>query len=185
MGWKSVLFYAIVSISSGVLSANAARPANSIDAHELQKEFGRAQDLTLVHKSAELPADGEEKLAHLARSGVLSPSGQPLADIGMDWSTDDVKLPNLPWGQHLFSAVSDRLIAIVFITGGSTVDYHLVLAPRKSGSYCWFHVPPLHPANLRLSVIQQFIRPDRDQTLDNSPKCEPNFVDERTPKLSK
>lgn len=169
--WQAVL----LATAASVLAACQSGPAHagtSFDPVELQKNFGRAKNLELITRAADIPADGQRMLAVLAGNGVLSPeSAKPLAEMGMDWSSGDAKIGDLPWGQHQFSAVSDHLVAILFVTGGWEVHYNLLLAPRDSSEFCWFSVPSLHPSNLRLSVLQDLVRPDRDQTISKTPEC--------------
>ncbi len=161
-----------IAVSLGACQSLSSQTTGSFDPLELQTSFGRAKDLELVTKVSEIPPDGQQKLASLAApGGTGSPLGA-LADIGMDWSSSDVRLPGLPSGQHLFSAVSDQLVAIVFVTGGTDVQYNLILARRNAEDFCWFRIPLLHPSNLRLSVLQELVRPDRDQTTSRTPECQ-------------
>lgn len=164
----SVLFVALVDASCG-WTAEAAEP---IDERELQLAFARAENLSLVTSLAELPTDGQKKLAHLAEYGSLADAAQPLADMGGEWSPSDAKIEGLPRGQHLFSAVSDQILAILFVTGGVEIEYSLMLARRHASSYCLIRLTPLHPSNLRLSVIQQFVHPGKDRTQGPPAKCE-------------
>jgi hypothetical protein len=145
--------------------------ANDFRPEALQKSFGHASDLKLITSVADIPEDGRRNLETLLQQQAFSSSMMPLADIGMEWSYSDAKFPNLPWGQHRFTAMSDLLIAIVFVTGGSEIRYNVILAPRNSPDFCLFNIPSLHESNLRLSVVQDFLRPDRDQTISRTPVC--------------
>jgi hypothetical protein len=44
--------------------------------------------------------------------------------------------------------------------------------PVDSDDFCWFRIPALHPSNLRLRVVQDFVRSDRDQTISRTPDCQ-------------
>lgn len=167
-----VLGCAALAACRAISVAGQAMDQQQWDPLELQQAFGRAKDLKLVTSVSDIPVDGRDKLAHLALYGPLSGETEPLADIGMEWSPGDAMIPGLPSGQHRFTAVSDELLAIMFVTGGTDIEYRLIVAPRNSRTFCLFRIPPLHPSNLRLSVVQQFIRPDRDQTLSKTPKCQ-------------
>ena len=164
---------ALLAFVTLVASACQSGPAHaeSFDSRELQKTFGRAKSLQLINRVSDIPADGQQMLVALTEGGMLSATTEPLADIGMDWSSGDAKIAGLPWGQHLFSAMSGELIAVLFVTGGQEVRFNLLLAPRNSTDFCWFRIPPLHSSNLRLSVVQNFVRPDRDQTISKTPDC--------------
>lgn len=168
-GCETALFV-LIGLALGSQSESAH--SESFEPVDLQKAFGRAKDLKLIVRVSDIPIDGQQLLATLADSGMLSSSTtQPLADIGMDWSSSDAQIAKLPRGQHLFSALSEQVVAVLFMTGGAEVRYNLILAPRNSSDFCWFRIPPLHPSNLRLSVLQDFVRPDRDQTISKTPDC--------------
>ena len=102
-----------------VTRAGPAEDAGSqFDPIQLQLEFGRASDLTLINRVADIPSDGRDKLDHFGSFAMLSPT-IPLADIGMDWSSSDSRMENLSWGQHRFTAISSSVLAIIFVTGGA------------------------------------------------------------------
>jgi len=165
-------FLQSLSVILGVgLFARAIDAADSFSPEALQKAFGRANDLELIMSVADIPEDGQQKLKAITQQNAMPKSTIPLADIGMDWSSGDAKISNLPLGQHRFTAVSDLLIAIVYVTGGTEIRYNVILAPRNSPDFCWFSIPTLHESNLRLTVVQDFLRPDRDQTISRTPEC--------------
>jgi len=166
------LIAGIVAIGIAVSpSLQSAQLKAGFDTRELQKTFARAKKFELITSVADIPEDGQRMLNAMTLYHLLSPAPRVLADMGMDWSGGDAKLPNLPWGQHHFSAVSSEFVAIVFATGGTQVDYHLILAPRNQASFCWFRLPTLGPRDLRVSVVQDFVRPDRDQTVAKTLDC--------------
>ncbi|WP_129646112.1 hypothetical protein [Peristeroidobacter agariperforans] len=167
----TILFTLTSAMSGACLFVPGVDAASGFSPEALQTAFGQANDLKLIMSVAGIPEDGQQKLQTLFRQQAASPTTIPLAEIGMDWSSSDAKIPNLPWGQHRFTAVSDSLIAIVFVTGGSDIRYNVILAPRHSPDFCLFNIPSLHESNLRLSVVQDYLRPDRDQTISSTPKC--------------
>lgn len=169
LGPRALLF-TLVGVGA-CQSMQAGSIEGSFDPVELQKVFGRARDLKIITSVDDIPADGQQMLATIFRHSPLSSTPEPLADMGMEWSSGDALISGLPWGQHRFSAVSDRLIAIIYVTGGVEVHYHLILAPRNSADFCLFRIPSLHESNLRMTVIQGFVRPDRDQTVSRTPEC--------------
>jgi hypothetical protein len=157
---------------TAVTRAGPAEDANSkFDPIQLQLEFGRASDLTLINRVADIPPDGRDKLAHFGSFDVASPT-IPLADIGMDWSSSDARIENLSWGQHRFTAISSSVLAIIFVTGGGAeVQYRVILAPRNSRTYCLFKIQNLGEWHLSISTVQNLLRPDRDQTTSRTPQC--------------
>lgn len=159
-----LILAAMTFVARGLLAAE-------FDPIELQTEFGRAKDLTLITKVADIPAEGGRKLENFAL-GFGWPASSQLADIGMDWSFSDARQAHLPWGQHRFSARSDRLLAMVFVIGGVEARYRVILAPRNSNAYCLFNITSLGDEHMRLSVVQDLLRPDRDQTVSKTPRCE-------------
>jgi hypothetical protein len=165
-GWVTGMVLA-VSLTP-FLPAGGAEP--TFEPRKLQLEFGMARDLKLINRVADIPADGRDKLDHFAAQGMLE-AGTALADIGMDWSNTDARKENFPWGQHRFSAASKSLLAIVFVTAGNDVQYHVILAPRHSSRYCLFKIEKLGEFHLSLSTVQNLLRPDRDQTVSKTPAC--------------
>lgn len=166
------ILQSIAILLGACLIVSAIDAANDLRPEALQTSFGRAKDLKLITSVADIPEDGRRNLQTLFEHQQTSSSSMmPLADIGMEWSYSDAKSADLPWGQHRFTAVSDALIAVVFVTGGSEIKYNVILARRNSPDFCLFSIPVLHESNLRLSVVQDFIRPDRDQTVSRTPVC--------------
>jgi hypothetical protein len=157
-----------------LMTVTRAQPAEIADSKfdpvQLQLDFGRASNLTLINRVADIPPDGREKLDHFATFAMLSPT-IPLADIGMDWSSSDSRRENAAWGQHRFTAVSNSVLATIFVTGGAEVHYWVILAPRNSRKYCLFEIEDLGDRHLSLSTVQNLLRPDRDQTTSRTPRC--------------
>ena len=162
---------ALVSLVFGAYQSVPAHNESSFDPVELQKAFGLSRSFELITKVSDIPTDGQQMLEVFFPLHVTG-STQTLADFGMDWSSTDAKLNGLPWGQHLFSAMSDQFVAIVFLNGGVELRYNLILAPRNSRDFCFFQIPALHPSNFRVSSVQDFVRPDRDQTISKTPACQ-------------
>jgi hypothetical protein len=130
--------------------------AHGLDALSLQKEFATAKDLELVNRVVDLPPDALAKLDHIPSLMKLR-----LAEFGAPWSTTDYTPQGTPTGQHLFSAMSDHIVAIVFSTGGRQNRQRLLLAYRNSPEYCLFVLPSLGMSQLTLPAVQQAVRPDR------------------------
>lgn len=150
-------------------AGSASEGAAALDPIHLQTQFGRADDLRLINRVADIPPDGQRKLEHFA--GPVIGRGRRLADLGMDWSSSDSIQEHLSWGQHRFSAASSSLLAIVFVTGGQSIHYRVILAPRDSNEYCLFEIQPLGDQYITLSTVQLELRPDRDQTISRTPQC--------------
>lgn len=143
----------VLLISIAVLFTKAAY---GFDASELQKTFSASKDLQLINRVSDLPSDANAKLEHMA--GL---QGRGLAEFGADWSPGDYTPPSRPVAQHLFSAKSDRIVAVYFLSGGLQVHQRLILAYRNQPEYCLFTLPQRGAEPLTLTTIQQLVRPDR------------------------
>jgi hypothetical protein len=98
-----------------------------VDPATLQKEFASAKDLVLVNRVSDLPPDANSKLDHIPWL-----QGLRLADFGAPWGVGDSPAVGLPIGQHLFSGVSERLVAVVFLPECASVRLPTQVPPAAS-----------------------------------------------------
>jgi hypothetical protein len=138
----------------------------SLDPPALQKEFSSAKDLKVVNRVADLPPDAISKLDHIPWLQQLR-----LADLGASWGVGDAPAPGLPIGQHLFSGVSDRLVAVVFFTNGHFPRVHLLLAHRNDPEYCLFDLRIPQVAGLSLETMGWIVRSGQRAAADPGPTC--------------
>jgi hypothetical protein len=145
------------------------------DIYALQYDFGTAANLVIEPRWQSVPDDAAAKLKHIASN--LGASKQ-FANIGEEWSPDDHFRVDQPRMQHLFSAYSQKVTASVFLLGGAEVKVYAVLARRDAQSYCIFKLPELGLSNLRVSIVQYELRPDRDQTVSSIPRCQTQSLEQ-------
>ncbi len=138
----------------------------SLDPPALQKEFSSAKDLALVNRVADLPPDVVSKLDHIPWLQHLR-----LADFGAPWGVGDAPAPGLPIGQHLFSGVSDRLVAVVFFTNAHLAQVRLLLARRNDPEYCLFDLRMPHVGGLSLDDVRWMARLGKRAAADSGPIC--------------
>lgn len=138
----------------------------SLNPPALQKEFSSAKGLTLVNRVAELPPDAISKLDHIPWLQHLR-----LADFGSPWGVGDGPAAGLPIGQHLFSGVSDRLVAVVFFTNAHFPQVRLLLARRNDPEYCLFDLRSPQVGGLSLEDVQWMARSGQRAAADSGPTC--------------
>jgi hypothetical protein len=138
----------------------------SLDPSTLQKEFSSAKDLALVNRVADLPPDAISKLDHIPWLQHLR-----LADFGAPWGVGDAPAPGLPIGQHLFSGVSDRLVAVVFFTNAHLAQVRLLLARRNDPEYCLIDLRITQVGGLSLDDVRWMARLGKRAAADPGPIC--------------
>jgi hypothetical protein len=138
----------------------------SLNPPTLQKEFSSAKDLKLVNRFADLPPDAISKLDHIPWLQHLR-----LADFGAPWGVGDAPAAGLPIGQHLFSGVSDRLVAVVFFTNAHFPQVRLLLARRNDPEYCLFDLRIPQVGGLSLEDVQWMARSGQRAAADSGPTC--------------
>lgn len=138
----------------------------SLDPPALQKEFSSAKDLALVNRVADLPPDAISKLDHIPWLQQLR-----LADFGAPWGVGDAPAPGLPIGQHLFTGVSDRLVAVVFFTNAHFPRTYLLLAHRNEPDYCFFDLRIAQVGGLTLEIVEWIVRSGQRPAADQGPAC--------------
>lgn len=136
-------------------------PFVSNEAKAVAQSFVDANDLALVHSLSELPPD--EYL-------LLVGEGRPYAELGEDYNQSDFVLGDgRPGSQHLFTAISDKLVAFVFTGSGMTGSYlYLVLKERSAVRGCLYTWRNWPLSGLRLEAIKGVLRdrrPEPDQML--------------------
>lgn len=137
-----------------------------LDPATLQKDFASATDLVLVNRVADLPPDANSKLDH-----VPWLHGLRLADFGAPWGVGDSPAVGLPIGQHLFSGVSDRLVAVVFFTNAHGPQVRLLLAHRNDPEYCLFDLQIAQLGGLSLENVRWLARSGQRAAADAGPTC--------------
>ena len=137
-----------------------------LDPPTLQKEFASAKDLVLVNRVSDLPPDANSKLDHIPWL-----QGLRLADFGAPWGIGDAPAPGLPIGQHLFSGVSDRLVAVVFFTNAHFPQVRLLLAHRNDPEYCLFDLQLSQVGGLTLETVRWVARVGQRAAADAGPVC--------------
>ena len=172
MGTHWLAAATLAALVSGNVSA--ADGLVQIDAETLQYDFVKAKDLVVEPDWHDLPPDAARLLDHVSRNFVGGKSG--LANIGEEWSTSDFVMLHLPMFQHLFSAYSDKVMASVFIAGGNGTVTYTLLAHRYSEEFCIFRTPELGMASLRITTIQDLVRPNRHPSSGPLLECQPQSV---------
>lgn len=160
----SVSLIALVSLTACAEIDAQTSAAQSLDPIRLQAEFAAAKDLELLHTVSSIPED--IRLLFSVLDGPKEP-----ADLGMEWSSSDFIVPGLPRSQHIFSAVNGELAVVVLLIAGSNVSYRALLAPRHSRDFCLFDLGPIAPENLRLSVLQWELNPNKHPASTETPEC--------------
>ena len=94
------------------------------------------------------------------------------ANLGEEWSPGDALRPDVPRALHLFSAYSDNVVGNVFLVGGHQTMIFALLAHRHTKDFCIFKLPSITLTSLRISVVQEILKPDRDQMIGPIPKCQ-------------
>lgn len=150
------------------LAAAVLLPAYAwgLDPTTLQKEFASAKELLLVNRVSDLPPDANSKLDHIPWL-----HGLRLADFGAPWGVGDSPAAGLPIGQHLFSGVSDRLVAVVFFTNAHGPQVRLLLAHRNDPDYCLFDLQIAQPGGLSLENVRWLARSGQRAAADAGPTC--------------
>lgn len=146
------------------------------ESHSLQLEFGTATNLRIVHRWQDVEGDAAVPLRFVGKHFFLAKPGY--ANIGEDWNTTDSLIPTLPQALHVLSAYTSTVTASVFLLGGQGTRFYALLARRGSSSFCIFPLPDISVPNLRVSVIQYELRPDRDETISQIPKCHQQALNE-------
>jgi hypothetical protein len=137
-----------------------------LDPATLQKELASAKDLAVINRVSDLPPDALSKLDHIPWL-----QGLRLADFGAQWGVGDAPAPGLPLGQHLFSGVSDRLVAVVFFTNAHSAQVRLLLAHRNDPEYCLFDLQLAQVGGLSLENVQWLARSGQRAAADAAPTC--------------
>ena len=100
---------------------------------ELESDFASAE-LKIVNKLSELPSDAYSKLCHRTKCRIV--------DFGRWWNSSDMFGNDEPLFQHLFTGVSNTVVAIVFQRGGiAGRSSQLMLMRRDSDWYCVYGIP--------------------------------------------
>ena len=123
------------------------------EGERLQDAFASAKNLELIHQVTHLPPDAVSKIEHIAWL-----HGNGLAEFGDDWQMGDAPRPGVPRAQHLFSAVSEDLVAVAFLTSVLETKLRLIIAKRHSPSYCLLSLSDQSLLSLQLSRLQQLAR---------------------------
>lgn len=158
-------------------TATASSTPADVESVSIQAEFAKATNLKIEQRWQDLPADAATALNFMAKN---FPAGtHDFANLGEEWSPTDAVRGDVPQALHLFSAHSATVAASVILTGGSRPTFYALLVPVHAPSrFCVYKLPPLSPAFLRLSVVQNLLRPDRDQTAEPTPTCQLQLLDE-------
>jgi hypothetical protein len=171
---RSITVSIALLLSAAALSdANAGERGVERENHALQYDFGNATDLIVEPRWQRVPPDVAAILKHIASHLVGKRS---FANIGEEWTPSDAVREDLPQAQHLYTAYSDKVAASVFLLGGHRVRVYGVLARRRAESFCIFRLPDPGLAGLQISMVQDELRPDRDQTISKSPVCQPQSL---------
>jgi hypothetical protein len=160
----AVSLIALISLMACAEIGAQTSATQSLDPIRLQAEFAAAKDLELLHTVSAIPED--IRLLFSALDGPKEP-----ADLGMEWSSSDFIVPGLPRSQHVFSAVNGELAVVVLLFAGSNVSYRALLAPRNSRDFCLFDLGAIAPENLRLSVLQSELNPNKHSASPKAPEC--------------
>jgi hypothetical protein len=111
------------------------------DVAALEREFARAEDLTLIHETGSLPPDVQRVLRF------------PIAELGQKFQARSEQ-PDAPSAQHLFSAASAQLYAVIYQVADFRHSVQLVLGYRGTDWYCNYSLPGMSLLSLQLAKVQ-------------------------------
>ena len=169
MNARSLVFFAVksliwISLACGIPAHVVAQPVEALSpgALALEQAFLSANNLIILHSQAELPAN-EYKL--------IVGDEHHFADLGDDYLTGDVVTGGIPVAQHLFTAISDELIAFMYIAPYRFgTKLFLILKNRGEATGCLYTWNDWSLGALRLSAVRQALEGKRPETvLWNSP----------------
>ena len=141
-------------ITSGASVWAQSVPFASNEAKAVEQAFFAANDLELIHSLSELPAD---------EYALLVGEERPYAELGQDYNQSDT-VDGRPGSQHLFTAISEKLVAFVFTGSGMTGTYlYLVLKERSAVRGCLYAWRNWPLSGLRLEAIKEVLRDHRPE----------------------
>jgi hypothetical protein len=170
-GLRTAALIAVLNWSAAL----AADHAPALDSYALQHDFSTAKDLIIEPRWQALDKDAAAPLTHVGRQIVGAKPG--FANLGEEWSPGDALRPDVPRALHLFSAYSDNVVGNVFLVGGRETMIFALLARRHAKDFCIFKLPPITLTNLRVSVVQEILKPGRDEVIGPIPKCQAQSLD--------
>lgn len=112
----------------------------------LEEAFQQMEQYELIHTLADLPPDEHARLV----------GDRNLAELGEDYLQGDAELEDpLPAAQHVFTALSDDLIAFVYIMAGrSGFSINLVLKSRHAVQGCIYSWSDWGIGGLRVEALK-------------------------------
>jgi hypothetical protein len=117
---------------------------------EIERAFAQADDLEIINRISDLPPDVISVFRSVAR-------WDSMADWGETWNSTDVVSQGDLVQQHVFSGISEAVVAVVFQSGG-IVGTHtiLVVAQRDRPGFCLYLIGDVLPSEM--SFIQYAFR---------------------------
>jgi len=102
------------------------------DIERIERAFVDADDLVIVNRIEDLPSDVIDLFERLA-------SWESMANWGERWSSGDVLFEGIKDRQHVYSAISDTVAAVLFQRGGfSGARLYLLVAERGTPGICQY-----------------------------------------------
>ena len=147
------LLGALVSVGAGLSALSANAQPSRINPEEIRAAFIESTDLTVARSKDEIPED-----VYASLGSVWGIRG--LAEWGDPWSSSDLVSEDLPLAQHVFSAISARLVAIIYRTGGWNLRTSLLLNERGQRSFCVLNLGRDVPSSI--DRIQFIARESKD-----------------------
>jgi hypothetical protein len=93
--------------------------------------------------------------------------------------SSDMPMANVPRTQHLFSAISDDVIAVVYLAGGYAMTLNFLLKRPGDHASCFYNLgPPVISVSME-GIRQRFAASDHGEV---KPSCQPSFLQKASSK---
>jgi hypothetical protein len=120
----------LASILLVVAVSSAGAQENDGEIERIERAFIGADDLAIVNRIEDLPSDVIDRFEPLAR-------WESMANWGELWSSGDAGFAGVKDRQHVYSAISDGVAAVLFQRGGITgARLYLLIAERGAPGIC-------------------------------------------------
>jgi hypothetical protein len=145
-----VQVYTAIAVLLSALSSSPYSQGSELKIERMEQMFVTAGDLEIVNKIDDLPPDVIDGLRTAARWEFM-------ADWGERWNPTDMIGSGDLTRQHLFSAVSPNVVAIIFRMGGLGVGTGIIIAERGVDGFCRYDVGdwlPLDTGSVRAAIAR-------------------------------